>query len=267
MMRSLIYLYQEKVDLALSDATKAIAKYDKKTASKPLCAFYLWRAEIYHTELEDTDKALADQQMAYKYLKKADDAMRRTFFSARAQIYYERKEYNKADEDYGQILKMNESDLYAMIGLARNMLARKEYNAALEMLNNCEKYDSKYEAIYQFRCKVYDEMGETDKAIDDAIRYIEYAEEPHAAIYELIFRKHLTYALAKVQTQIQKDNDYSWKQLRIHIYKWGCDYAAAMTSWSRSMGHPPRFITTEATVTTKSAIPSGLLRILRGLSR
>lgn len=232
-MRSLIYIYQEKVSSALSDITRAITKYNKKTTTRPIGALYLWRAEIYHTELEDNDKALADMQTAYKYLKKDHDLLR-SLLSDRAQIYYERKEYDKADDDYRQLLKMDESSQYAMIGLARNMLAREEYDIALEMLNNCAKYDAKYVAIYQFRCQVYDKLGETDKAIDDAIKYIEYKDEPNESLYEPIFKKHLTYALAKVNEKVNKEKDnWEWLMLRTTIYEWANDYVSAIAEYDK----------------------------------
>lgn len=232
-LRSAIYLYQEKVNLAITDVSKAITMYNKKSTMRPIGAFYLWRAYIYHNELDDTDKALADMQAAYKSLKKDSDLLR-SLYSDRAQIYYERKEYDKADEDYRRMLKLDETDQYAMIGLARNMLDREKYDAALEILNRCAKYDSKYEAIYQFRCQVYDKMGETDKAIDDAIQYYEHADEPRAAIYKPIFKKHMTYALAKINDKINKEKDNrAWIMLRISIYELAFDYVSAIAEYDK----------------------------------
>lgn len=90
------------------------------------------------------------------------------------------------------------------------------------------KYDADYEETYRYRMQIYDKMGETDKAIDDAVIYFEKSDAPQHYLLKSIMGKHLSYALAKVQAQIQKNNDHSWKQLRIHIYKWGYDYANAI---------------------------------------
>lgn len=76
-------------------------------------------------------------------------------------------------------------------------------------------------------------MGETDKAIDDAVIYFEKSDDPRHYLLKSIMGKHLSYALAKVQSRIQTNNDYSWKQLRIHIYKWGHDYANAIQYYNQ----------------------------------
>ena len=60
----------------------------------------------------------------------------------RAQLYYELEQYNEADEDYRLMLKHNEADQVAMIGLVRNMIARKEYAEAVEMASWSENIDS-----------------------------------------------------------------------------------------------------------------------------
>ncbi|WP_368236879.1 TPR end-of-group domain-containing protein, partial [Alistipes shahii] len=151
----------------------------------------------------------------------------------RAQLYYEQKEYDKADADYAQMLKNDETDQSAMVGLIRNMIARKEYDKALELANKCEKYDADYEETYRYRMQIYDKMGETDKAIDDAVIYFEKSDAPQHYLLKSIMGKHLSYALAKVQAQIQKNNDHSWKQLRIHIYKWGYDYVNAILCYNQ----------------------------------
>ena len=52
------------------------------------------------------------------------------------------------------MLKHDEADQVAMIGLIRNMIARKEYDAALELVNKCEKYDTDYDETYRFRMLV-----------------------------------------------------------------------------------------------------------------
>ena len=113
------------------------------------------------------------------------------------------------------------------------MIARKEYDKALELANKCEKYDADYEETYRYRMQIYDKMGETDKAIDDAVIYFEKSDAPQHYLLKSIMGKHLSYALAKVQAQIQKNNDHSWKQLRIHIYKWGYDYANAILCYNQ----------------------------------
>ena len=232
-LRSYVHVTQEKYNLALSDVNRAIACYNKRTSERNEGALYLWRGAIYHKQLQDFDKALNDYNAAYKLIAKtAPDKVNSLLFE-RAQLYYEQKEYEKADADYMQMLKNDVADQPAMIGLIRNMIARKEYNEALELANKCEKYNTDYDETYRYRMQIYDKMGEADKAIDDAIVYFDKSDEPQYDLMKAILNKHLSYALAKVQAQIQKSNDYSWKQLRIHVYKWMHDYANAIRCYDQ----------------------------------
>lgn len=232
-LRSYVHLTQEKYNLALSDVNRAIAYYNKRTSERNEGVLYLWRGMIYHKQLQELDKALSDYNAAYKLIAKtAPDKISSLLFE-RAQLYYERKEYEKADADYMQMLKNDVADQPAMIGLIRNMIARKEYDEALGLVNKCEKYNADYDETYRYRMQIYDKMGEMDKAIDDAIVYFDKSDEPQYDLMKAILNKHLSYALAKVQAQIQKSNDYSWKQLRIHVYKWMHDYVNAIRCYDQ----------------------------------
>lgn len=220
-VRATLYLKQKKYGNALSDMNLAI-KYYKKGGIFPKYTIYWGRARAYY-DMEDFDKALADYDTAYKLVLKDKKGTTDIYdiLYERAQIYYDLKDYVNADADYWQMLKHDEADQVAMIGLIRNMIARKEYDKALELVNKCEKYDADYEETYCYRMQIYDKMGETDKAIDDAVIYFEKSDDPRHHLLKSIMGKHLSYALAKVQSRIQTNNDYSWKQLRIHIYKHG----------------------------------------------
>lgn len=184
--------------------------------------------------MEDSDKALADYDTAYKLVlkdKKGTTDIHDILYE-RAQIYYDLKDYANADADYRQMLKHDEADQVAMIGLIRNMIARKEYDAALELVNKCEKYDTDYDETYRFRMQIYDKTGEVDKAIDDAIAYHEKSENPSSELTNPIFKKHLSYALAKVTSKINSVSDNgSWKMLRVTIYELGHDYANAIKAY------------------------------------
>ena len=232
-LRSYIYVVLEKYNLALSDVNRAITYYNKKTSERNKGALYLWRGAIYYKQLHEVDKALADYNTAYKLIGKKNLDKISSLLFERAQLYYDKKEYEKADADYMQILENDEADQAAMIGLIRNMIARKEYDKALELVNKCEKYDADYEETYCYRMQIYDKMGKTDKAIDDAVIYFEKSDDPRHYLLKSIMGKHLSYALAKVQSRIQTNNDYSWKQLRIHIYKWSYDYANAILCYNQ----------------------------------
>ena len=231
-VRANLYYQQKKYGNALSDANLAI-KYYKKGRMFPKYLMYWERARTYY-DVEDSDKALADYDTAYKLAlkdKKGATDIHDILYE-RAQIYYDLKDYASADADYRLMLKYNETDRVAMIGLVRNQIAREEYDAALELANKCEKYDADYDEIYRFRMQIYDKTGEGNKAIDDAITYHEKSENPNLELMSPIFKKHLSYALAKVTSKINSTNDNgSWKMLRAIIYELGHDYTNAIKAY------------------------------------
>lgn len=141
-VRATLYLKQKKYGNALSDMNLAI-KYYKKGGIFPKYTIYWGRARAYY-DMEDFDKALADYDTAYKLVLKDKKGTTDIYdiLYERAQIYYDLKDYANADADYWQMLKHDEADQVAMIGLIRNMIARKEYDKALELVNKCEKYDA-----------------------------------------------------------------------------------------------------------------------------
>lgn len=232
-LRAGIYATQKNFDRALADVNRAIACYKRKNADYSKSCLYSFRAYVYAEYLDEPDKALADYNTAYELVDKDNLEERNSLLFDRAQIHYDKKDFEAADADYRQMLKNNEADQAAMIGIIRNRIAREEYDEALKLADKCEKYNADYEETYRFRMQIYDKMGETDKAIDDVVVYFDKSDNPQHYLLKSIMGKHLSYALAKVQAQLRKDNDYSWKQLRIHIYKWGCDYANAIRCYDQ----------------------------------
>ena len=193
---------------------------------------YWWRA-IFYDALEEDDKALADFNTAYKLAIKDNKAAVSDILEQRAQFYFDAGDFASADRDYKEMLKYDETNQLAMIGLVRNRIAEREYREAVEIADKCEKYDASYEETYRFRMQAYDALGETDKAIDDAISYAEYSENPAQSLLEPILKKHLSYALAKVNEKIASSSDnYDWKMLKTTIYEYSYDYAAAIREYN-----------------------------------
>ena len=196
-LRAQLYYRQEKIGNALSDINKAIKFADRKTDEVYMYSKYWWRA-IFYDALEEDDKALSDFNMAYKLAMKEDKSVISDILEQRAQFYFDAEDYASAEKDYREMLKYDETNQLAMMGLVRNRIAEEKYEEAVEIADKCEKYDDSYNEIYRFRMQAYDAMGETDKAIDDAISYAEYSENPAQSLLEPILKKHLSYALARV---------------------------------------------------------------------
>ncbi len=232
-LRAKVFKAQEKYGSALTDINKALSVW-KKGSPLEKYTVYWWRADIY-TDMKMYDKAIADFEFVIKDLGKKDDKeLLYTALSQRAQLHYEMKDYAKSDTDYNLMLKYDEANQLAMIGLIRNMIMREDYNGAISMANLCDKYDNSYSEIYRFRMQAYDKLGKTDDAIDDAIRYFETDENPQSSLMEPIFKQHPSYALAKVNGKISSDseNSVSWRMLRITLYEMGYDYVNAIAEYN-----------------------------------
>lgn len=234
LLRSLMYLNQEKVKLALNDVNQAIAHYNKKLIDKHIATLYMWRSSIYRLALQDLDKALADYDTAYKLLKKKDRDLRMALLESRAMLYYVREEYDLAAADFKQLLAMDETNMDALFGLAYLYMEQGQYENALKLADKCTQYDPENADTYHLRMQIHDKMGNTDNAIDDALRYFEYDDEADISSCKPIFKKHLSYALAKVSEKINKTNDsYRWLMLRTEVHELRGDYVQAIADYDR----------------------------------
>ena len=231
-MRARVLMEQKKFGSALTDINKSI-KYWKKDNRTKQYTLYWWRAVIY-SNMEIYDKSFADFDQVYKLALKEEPEMIHDILYQSAQLHFDLAEYDKADADYRLMLEHDEADQVAMVGLVRNMLVRKDYQGAIEIANKCEKIDESYVGTYHFRMQAYDKKGETDKAIDDAVKYHEKAENPDASLTDPIFKKHPSYALALVKNMISKSEDNrKWKMLLTSIYELDYDYVNAIKEYNR----------------------------------
>lgn len=231
-MRARVLMDQKKYGGALSDINKSI-KFWKKDSKSKQYSLYWWRAVIY-SNMQMNDKAFADYETVYKLALKEDPDVIHDVLYQSAQLHFDLAEYDKADADYRLMLEHDEADQVGMVGLVRNMLVRKDYQGAIDMADKCEKIDANYVGTYHFRMQAYDKKGETDKAIEDAIKYYDKAENPDASLTDPIFKKHPSYALALVKNMISKSEDSrKWKMLLTSIYELDYDYVNAIKEYNR----------------------------------
>lgn len=230
------YLYRTYINMewgnhgdALADINKAISLSTRKDKIS-MCDVYIWRAEIY-THLQMYHKAIEDYDTAYKLAVKGKnaDAIQDILYES-AEVYYIIDDNASADAIYYQMLKNNEADQTAMVGLIRNMIDRKEYQEAIELADICAKYDDSYQEIYRFRYQAYDALGDVNKAIDDVITYIDLCEEgTDYTLFTDVLLKRVNYTKAKIRSKINEDrNGIHWYYLLTDIYEWTYDFAGAI---------------------------------------
>lgn len=231
MLMCRIYRNRGEYGLAMSAVNEAIKVNKPKKSDFFNSTLYWWKACIYDD--------MGSDETEVEWLKKALDAARKdnkeniqNISFDLGQAYYELKKYDESDAVYRQMVREDETDQSAMTGLARNMIERKDYAGAVKMLDESQKYGDEYSGTYRFRSEAYDKMGETDKAIDDAILWFEKDEDAyHAAIVKMMM-KHRTYAIAKVKTKMKSsDRKDAWRVLLIDLYEEAGEYENAIREY------------------------------------
>ena len=234
--RAMYFYSKEEYGKSLSDLNNAIKYYNKHNEYK-MSSIYTGRAMVYE-DMGELEKAIADYTSAYDNTKNEDTSLSHitSILESRAHIYYTQKNYSAADNDYRLMLKHDEANQAAMVGLARNMIMREEHQKAVDMLNSCQKYGDHYDQIYRFRLQAYDKLGEVDKAIDDAIEYYGISETVDIELVESTLKKHLSYAIAKITEKINIDDGdmrLRWMVFKGQIYALGYDYISAIELYNQ----------------------------------
>ena len=78
-------------------------------------------------DLINKNMALSEICLAIKADPKEMD-----YLAMRADLYYYEKEYDKANVDFEKIIASNPGQVAGYMGIGRNLLAQKSYDAAIE---------------------------------------------------------------------------------------------------------------------------------------
>lgn len=226
-----IYRNQKEYGRAMSSVNEAIRVNKPKKSGFVNSTLYWWKSSVY----DDMD----NNEQEIEWLKKALDAARKdnkenvqNISFDLGQAYYEAKKYDESDAVYRQMVKEDETDQAAMTGLARNMIQREDYAGAVRMLDASQKYGDDYSETYRFRSEAYDKMGETDKAIDDALLWFEKDEDAYDSAIIKLMMKHRTYAIAKAKTIMKSsDSKDAWRVLLLSIYEEAGEYENAIKEY------------------------------------
>jgi clan AA aspartic protease (TIGR02281 family) len=215
-IRAKCYKYESDYPLAFSDINDAIKFHNKKALSTK-DGLYAQRGKFYE-DIENYDEAFKDYATAFKINPKNTDVL-----FERANLYYSLKNYSASDTDWKQILKLEKENVYAQVGLTRNMIARGQIDDAIKELDRLEKIDSRNPYVYRYRSEAYAQKENYRKAIDDLIYWCYFDDIDRFKGYILSdYAEHeFTYALAKVCEMVvrEKDERIDWLYLRIELYE------------------------------------------------
>lgn len=226
-----LYRNEKEYGLALQVANKAL-KINPKKSNVSDGLLYWWRSVIYE-EMGDNTKAAADMEKAVKVTKKGRDRSWRDIMIAYAQMKYDSTDYAGADAVYKILLKDDETDLLAMVGMARNCLGRKDAAGAVDILEKCKAYDSEYSEIYRYLMQAYKEMREENKAVDAAVKYLEYAEDSIDEVWDIL-NNNYPYAVAKLKEMSRQSSGYgsAWNYFLAKLHEEAHKYEQAVKAYS-----------------------------------
>ena len=204
--------------LALQSINRAIKVNKPKKSGAPMSLLYWWKAYLYD-DLRDYNASLECYAKAYELAKKdAADKVNSIGFDY-AQCYYELDQPDKADAIYKEILSRDEAYISAMVGLARNMIDRRQYKESLELLDKAERLDADYDEVYRFKMQAYDNLGETNKAVDAALDWYDKADNPDINAICKVLAKRPKYAEASIKTRKKSsENRWGWQTLLCRFY-------------------------------------------------
>lgn len=231
-LRAKIFRRADKYDNALRDVTYAIKNYKGKP-SVFKSTLYGLRGAIYD-DMERYSDAAKDYQMAAKLAKKDNPEKVQSYTFDYAQALYNSDDLPGAEKVYFQMLKTDEGDCAAMVGLARNNMHQEKYDEAMKYIRMAESYDESYSQIYRFKMQILDRMGKTDESVDAALKYMETDDDVPTSVVAEYAGKHYSYAVAKVKAAMNKDNASSnWLLLLINLYEDHGDYTKAIELYNK----------------------------------
>ena len=228
LLRVRINMQQENYRPALADINKALKVNKPKRSGIETSSLHWWKAYIYQ-DLFDYDKAADSFATAYQLAKKDNRDNLHSIGFDYAQCLYNLDKFGESDAIYREMLATDETDSGAMVGLARNMFDREEYDAALQQLQAALLIDPDYAEIYRFLLQVYDKTGKKTDAIDTAIEYFEKAKDPRWKLVTDVALKQQNYAIANIRAQIKKsDKPIAFRALL-------CDFFEKAGRWSDAL--------------------------------
>lgn len=228
---------------ALSDLNRALKVNKPKKSEIANSTLHWWKASIYY-DMGEESAAIEEFSTAYTLAQKDNKENLQDLSFSYGQALFTAGRIAEADVIYRRMLAEDETDQAAMIGLARNMITREEYQAAIDMLEKCRKLDAGYSEIYRFQMQAYTKLGELTKAIDAGITWYDKDDDANASAIIDVMKQKPVYAEASVANKMKKsDEPAKWKMFMTSYYEDLHEYTKAVKLYDeieQEFGHSAR---------------------------
>ena len=214
---------------ALSDFNRAAKLNDPKKTGLKQSLIYWWRSFV-QSEIDDECAAADDLKKALELSRKEKSKNWNHIAFDYGQKLRSLGRFEESDAVYHQMLEEDETDCNALVGLAANELFRDRYAEAVTLLDRAEALRPDYPDVYYYRMRAYDAMGETKKAIDDAVSYIDLSpKDIDLAEISWYLSKQYNYSVAKLKSAINKSKSPVYCQVALYVlYQDNKDYVKAI---------------------------------------
>ena len=231
LLRARIFRMKEEYGAALSDINHALKVNKPKKSEVPMSTLHWWKAHIYN-DLQEVEPATDSYRTAWQLAKKDNkENLQSISFEYGCNLSLLER-LDEADAVFAEMLKEDETDAAAMVGLASTQIKRERYGDALSLLEKAQKYSESYEEIYRFRMAAYKALGEYNKAVDAAVAYFDKSDEPVQDSILAVFAKKPNYAIASVKSKAKSSEEpLAWKNLLARFQEHIRDYAGAIKTY------------------------------------
>ena len=228
LLRARLLRGKHEIGSAIADINHALKVNKPKKSEIPNSVLYWWKAYLYK-DMDDLDNAAAAFKTAYELAQKDNKEDLHSISFDYAQCLYSLERPDEADVLYRRMLALDETDQAAMIGLVRNMIDRGQYREALDLLDKCRKFGADYSEIYRFKMRAHNRLGETAKAIDAGLEWLDKDDDAQGDSLLFILAKSPNYAEANIKARAKKsDNPFMWKAFLSLFYDHTRKYAEAI---------------------------------------
>lgn len=226
---AVLYYSHDQYGDALTSANSALDNIPSSDhafvsfANSLLCDIYL--------HLEDTIKALERINKAVKLDKKSE-----SFKNKRGLLYLSMGDFAKSKKDFNAVLKMNEANSVAYVGLGRLDLYEGRQEEALVKFTKAINLDAKYQAAYSWRALVYEYQKKYGEALTDHIAalYLGYSDFDYRGLRN-ISTFMFSETISRLQSVATQDNSTAlWYHIIGKLNADNNQYEAAVEAYAKA---------------------------------
>ena len=226
---SILYIIQEKLDVAKDHIDKAIVYFPESSTTMRSKA-YAVKGDIEY-KLKNNENTFKNYELAIQLRPKEID-----LYINRGEYYFELDLLEKAEADFKAILGIDSTNIYAYGGLGRNYLKERRYDLAEKNFTKAIQLNNLYYVAFKLRAQTYFEQNKFKEAILDILEVIsiEPEESDSRETFLTYSLNDFNFALSELNEK-SKDAPFSeyWNTTRARLYNKNGKYSLAIKEFNQ----------------------------------